>query len=167
MLAGANTAQSLQACDLVACAFFDLLAAGDLIALERWYRAVLQPSLGLEWKALRQKGILPVIGALATVIAGTVRNGSKHKPAEVGAVINNACNMGLADQRHIWAPIVAATLNSPHAKLARSMIGPATPAIINAAIRAGDPAELRSRMSEYAPLMKRIFPGLLQTFRVP
>ena len=141
-------------------AFFDLLAVGDLAAFERWYSVVLEPSLGLTWKALRRHGILPAIGAIASIIDGEVRDGSRRQPTEVGAVLNNACTVGLPDQRHVWAPILAATLNMPEAKLARSRIGRATPGILKSAVEASSPTELNSLQAVYAPILNRLFPGL-------
>ena len=146
--------------DFLSQAFFEALASADRDALKRWYTAV-GPDLGLPiWKAFIEDGLRPLMGAIASVLACEVRNGSERRSSEVTAVLHNALTTGVFDGRHVWAPVIASVLKM-HADLSNARrFGRKTTDMIHRASQCQSPAELSRRLDLWRPLLQRVFPTL-------
>ncbi|WP_305250130.1 hypothetical protein [Pseudotabrizicola sp.] len=146
--------------DFLSQAFLAALASTDRADLQRWYEAV-GPDLGLsDWNAFRVDGLRPLLGALASVLASEVRDGSARRPSEVTAVVHNALTTGLSDGRHLWAPIITMAMKR-RAELPNAVgFGLKTAAMIDRASRCHDPAEFNRRIDVWRPLLLRLVPAL-------
>ena len=146
--------------DFLSQALLAALASTDRDALKRWYAAV-GPDLGLPiWKAFTKDGLRPLIGAVASVLAGEVRNGSARQSSQVTAVIHDALTAGVFDGRHLWAPVIASVLDM-HADLSTSrQFTRKTADMIHRASQYHDTAELSRRIDLWRPLLLRLFPAL-------
>ncbi len=146
--------------DFLSQAFLAALASPDRAALRRWYEAV-APDLGLPgWNVFMADGLRPLLGAVASVLAGEVQDGSARRPSEVTAVVHNALTTGLSDGRHLWAPIIAMVMKR-RAELPNAVgFGLKTAAMIDRASQCHDPAEFSRRIDVWRPLLMRLFPAL-------
>jgi hypothetical protein len=147
--------------DFLSLALLDALSSPDRDELQRWYMAV-GSDLGLpDWDAFIDDGLRPLLGALASITAGEVRDGSARRPTEVTAVVHNALTTGLSDGRHHWVPIIASVINRRAEMPNVPGFGAKTAAMIDRARQSHDPADFVRRLDLWRPLLTRLFPTLL------
>jgi hypothetical protein len=156
---GVVTPASGMAGDLLAQAVFAHLAAPDRNRLKIWYQAM-SADLGLpDWTAFTKDGLRPLLGALASLHAGRVCDGSNFAPDAIGAVVNNALASEVFDKRHLWAPVLKAALEAQGGRKA-ALTGPKTQAVLTRAMAGHDATEFQNRMDRWWPLIQRLFPKL-------
>lgn len=157
---GLSPTKTGAAADFLSQAFLAALASTDRNALKRWYAAV-GPDLGVpNWKAFTKDGLRPLIGAVASVLAGEVRNGSARQSSEVTAVVHDALTTGVFDARHLWAPVIASILDMDADLSTARRFGRKTADMIHSASQHHDAAEFSRRVDLWRPLLMRLFPAL-------
>lgn len=158
---GLSPTETGTAGDFLSQALLAALTSTDRADLQRWYEAV-SPDLGLPgWNVFMADGLRPLLGALASVLAGEVRDGSARRPSEVTAVVHNALTTGLSDGRHLWAPIIAMVMKRRAELPCAVAIGKKTAAMTERASQFHDSAEFSRRIDVWRPLLMRLFPTLL------
>ena len=149
--------------DPISHAFFEALANRDRTVLQRWYVAMAADLAFPDWQAFVADGMCSLIGALATVLAGEVRDGSARPPSDVKAAVHNSLRTDTFDDRHLWAPLVRAILKARAERSPASAISRKTTEMIGRAMQDHDPVEFDRRLTRWRPLLLRLFP----TIRLP
>lgn len=142
--------------DPISRAFWAHLASPERTDLKLWYDAM-APDLGLPpWKDFVADGLRPVLGALASILSGRVRDGSMREPDAVRAVVNTSLATDVFDGRHLWVPLIESALRA----VPTATMGGKMPLVLGRAWAAHDPREFACRIGNWRPLFARFLPAL-------
>lgn len=159
-LLGLHANAPAMSADFHALACFEAVERRDPRKLADLFNARVGQDAAITEADLAASGIMPLLGALATIFRGTVSDGSAHPPEAIGAVVNGALNLDCRDRRHCWAHVLKAAMALPEAECSLGRLGPKTPSILQRALDASTAEQRATLYQVWTPVLRRLFPGV-------